>query len=113
MKPAQAELAAALDRLWKQYLPELEERVAVLECAATAVTAEALSAQLREQAHFAAHKLAGVLGTFGVAEGTDLAREAERFYSGVDEAENSSVERITQIPVRLRSLLTARSKRSS
>lgn len=108
MKPAQAELlAAAMDRLWKQYLPELEERVTVLETAARAVGSGELSSQLREQAHFAAHKLAGVLGTFGLSEGTDLAREAESFYSGSDESGKASAERLAQISSQLRALLAA------
>ncbi|HLY40824.1 MAG TPA: Hpt domain-containing protein [Terracidiphilus sp.] len=109
MKPAQAELlAAAMDRLWKQHLPELEDRVAVLEAAATAAGAGTISDQLREEAHFAAHKLAGVLGTFGLAEGTDLAREAERFFSGSDEEGWISQERISQVPIQLRALMAAR-----
>ena len=40
-----------------------------------------LTAEQREQASSAAHKLAGVLGTFGLDEGTNLAREAEILYS--------------------------------
>ncbi len=58
-------------------MPEIRERVAVLEAAATAVAAKKLTAARREKAQAAAHKLAGVLGTFSLTRGTVLARELE------------------------------------
>jgi HPt (histidine-containing phosphotransfer) domain-containing protein len=67
----------ALARLWVKFLPQIEERVAVLEAAARALAAGSLSVEQREAAHAAAHKLAGSLGTFGLLRGTELAREAE------------------------------------
>jgi HPt (histidine-containing phosphotransfer) domain-containing protein len=70
-------MAAALDRLWAKFLPEIEQRIAVLESAAEALTAGLLTETEREAAHAAAHKLAGSLGTFGMQRGTELARAAE------------------------------------
>lgn len=70
-------LAAALDQLWLRFVPEIRKRVDTLESAAVACSAQALSAELRELAHAAAHKLAGTLGTFNLANGTELARECE------------------------------------
>ncbi len=80
----QPSMKEALDRLWKQFLPQIEERVAALESAATALAADRLSHDQREAAHAAAHKLAGVLGTFGLTKGTILAREAEAAVFGRD-----------------------------
>jgi HPt (histidine-containing phosphotransfer) domain-containing protein len=74
-------LAEAMNRLWARFLPEIEERVATLELAATSIRDGSLSPALREQAGAAAHKLAGTLGTFGLDEGTELAREAEMLYA--------------------------------
>src|ERR1700733_14435297 len=74
-------LAEAMNRLWAQFLPQIEERVANLELAAKAAAEGTLTSDLREQAHDAAHKLAGTLGTFGLQEGTELAREAEALYA--------------------------------
>ena len=67
----------ALSRLWVKFLPEIENRLAILEDAADALAGGDLTDELREQAHQAAHKLAGVLGTFGLKRGTELARMAE------------------------------------
>ena len=70
-------------RLWTKCGPgtvSRSERVAVLEAAASAVTAKNLTASEREAAHAAAHKLAGSLGMFNLERGTDLARELEAAY---------------------------------
>jgi HPt (histidine-containing phosphotransfer) domain-containing protein len=72
-----AAMAAAMARLWTKFLPEIEQRVAVLDDAARALEAGTLSEEQRAAAHAAAHKLAGSLGTFGMQRGTELARLAE------------------------------------
>ena len=78
--PAEQAIAEAMNRLWAQYLPQIEERVQTLEAAAVALKDGTLTSAEREDATAAAHKLAGVLGTFGLPEGTALAREMEEFY---------------------------------
>ncbi len=70
-------MAEALARLWTKFLPEIEQRVALLEAAAQTLATGALTQQQREAAHAAAHKLAGSLGTFGLHRGTEIARQAE------------------------------------
>jgi HPt (histidine-containing phosphotransfer) domain-containing protein len=96
----------ALDQLWKQFLPQIEERVAALECAATALSAGRLLRDQRNAAHAAAHKLAGVLGTFGLTEGTILAREAELLCTG--ETDPEAAPRLTEIAKRLKKLVASR-----
>jgi HPt (histidine-containing phosphotransfer) domain-containing protein len=103
----QPSLNEALDRLWKQFLPQIEERMAALESAATALAADKLSPDQREAAHAAAHKLAGVLGTFGLTRGTILAREAELLCSG--ETDPETAPQLTEIARRLKELVAARS----
>jgi HPt (histidine-containing phosphotransfer) domain-containing protein len=78
------EIAAALDRLWVRFLPEIRARVEILEAAAQALAGGELSAAQREQAAGAAHKLAGTLGTFSLARGTVVARELELLYASGD-----------------------------
>lgn len=102
---AQAAMADALARLWARFLPEMLERVRVLESAATALVSGSLTDEERAAAAAAAHKLAGVLGTFGLAEGTELAREAETVYpgAGVEQAT-----RLKEIAERLEAMIRAR-----
>ncbi len=75
-------MAEALARLWTKFLPEIDRRLVVVESAVQAMCAGALSDELREDAHQAAHKLAGTLGTFGLHRGTELARNAELVLEG-------------------------------
>jgi HPt (histidine-containing phosphotransfer) domain-containing protein len=96
----------ALDRLWKQFLPQIEERVAALDSAATALSAGTLARDQCDAAHAAAHKLAGVLGTFGLTRGTVLAQEAEVLYTG--ETDPEAAPQLTEIAKRLKELVAGR-----
>jgi HPt (histidine-containing phosphotransfer) domain-containing protein len=73
----QEEIQKRLAGLWQQHLQEIADRVAVLERACSALDAGRLSEEERRAATAAAHKLAGVLGTFGQMRGTELARTIE------------------------------------
>jgi HPt (histidine-containing phosphotransfer) domain-containing protein len=66
-----------LARLWERSLPVVRERLDVLDTAAAAASDNALTDAIRTHAIAEAHKLAGSLGMFGYAEGTDLARQIE------------------------------------
>ncbi len=101
-------LAEAMNRLWVKFLPQLEERVATLEAAAAALASGALSPEGQQEASANAHKLAGVLGTFGLNKGTELAREAEGAYQEDLLSHPAAAERMAEIAAQLRSLLASR-----
>jgi len=103
-KPAQPDLAAALDRLWARFLPEIRERIAVIDAAGQALAAGSLSPGQKEAAASAAHKLAGVLGTFSLARGTELARELELRFSDSP----GPADRLASIAAELRALVDGR-----
>ena len=104
----QPALNEALDRMWIQFLPQIKERLDILDSAAAAFAANNLAIELREAASSASHKLAGVLGSFGVTRGTFLARELEIMYSrdgGPDPALGQS---LISIAAELRGLIDSR-----
>ncbi len=103
-------LAEAMDRLWAQFLPQIEERVSILENAAASMATESLSSELCHEASSAAHKLAGTLGTFGLNHGTDLAREAETLYSSPALAKERGIGRASALAAQLRTVLSTRGK---
>ena len=105
---AQPSMAEALDRMWARFLPQLEERVATLEAAAANFAANRLSADQRAAAIAAAHKLAGVLGVFGLARGTHLARELENLYSSKAAPEPALGARLASLAAELRALVESR-----
>lgn len=101
-------LVEAINRLWVKFLPQLEERVASLEMAAADFASGSLSAGGQQEASANAHKLAGVLGTFGLHKGTELAREAEVAYQGDLPSHPAAAARLAEIAVQLRALLAGR-----
>lgn len=113
MDPSQqAAITAALERMWTQYLPQMQERVAVLERAADAFAKGSLSAEEKQAAAAAAHKLAGVLGSFGLTRGTDLARELEVIYSRDSGPESSLEPQLHSLAAQLRWLIENRKHES-
>lgn len=107
--PGTPSVSAMLDQLWAKFLPQIEERVAVLGRAVEELAQGNLSPALREDAHHAAHKLAGSLGTFGLADGTTLAREAENLLAGTEPVASAAASRLGAILIELQKLI--RSKR--
>ena len=106
---AQSALSAALDRMWLAHLPELQERVNILQASAQALAAGPLPANQQQAAESAAHKLVGVLGTFGLTRGTVLARELEIVYSHQDHPESDLTERLAVLTAELRTIVASRS----
>ncbi len=101
-------LSQAIDRLWVRFLPEIKERIALLQAAAEAIAAGTLTASSREAAYAAAHKLAGVLGTFGLTRGTVLARELEINFSREGGSDPASGKRHAAIAAELRAMVESR-----
>ena len=106
---AQSPLAEAMNRLWSKYLPQMQERVATLHKAATSLAHGTLSQTEQHHACEDAHKLAGVLGTFGLQDGTELAREAEAVYGGIVNDDPDLAERLTYIAQQLDAMIASRS----
>jgi HPt (histidine-containing phosphotransfer) domain-containing protein len=100
----QPSLTAALDRLWTRFLPEIRERAAVLDAAIQAAAAGSLGVEQKEAAASAAHKLAGVLGTFNLQRGTELARQLELQFNGTPD----SAAQLSSLASEMRSLIENR-----
>lgn len=73
----ESKLEQLLMQLWRTNEVVLRERLTLIQRAYLAIEAAALDRDTRIAARNAAHKLAGVLGTFALPRGTDLARQAE------------------------------------
>jgi HPt (histidine-containing phosphotransfer) domain-containing protein len=101
-------LAEAMNRLWTKFLPQMAERVTTLQKAAESAARGTLGEAEQQTASSDAHKLAGVLGTFGLQEGTDLAREAESLYAGTLDGSAAISARLTQIAEQLRTIIASR-----
>ncbi len=105
---ANAAFSQAMDSLWVRFLPEIKERVAVLEAAAQAAGEGKLTAKQRDAAQAAAHKLAGVLGTFGLTRGTVLARELELTFARESSPRRNAGAKLAEVAAELRSMVESR-----
>ena len=103
-----AALSRAMDGLWERFLPKISERLAVLETAVAATTTQKLSGKQREAAQAAAHKLAGVLGTFGLTRGTVLARELELTFARESSPGFAAASKLAETAAELRAMIENR-----
>jgi len=101
-------LSQVMDSLWTRFLPEIKARVAVLDAAAQAVGEGKLTGRKCEAAQTAAHKLAGVLGTFGLTQGTVLARELELTFARESLPGRGAGAKLSAITAELRSMVESR-----
>jgi len=77
MSDPAAAIASKLSELWKVSRPVILDRMAALRAAHAALSANLADAQARREGREVAHKLAGVLGTFGLAQGSVIASSIE------------------------------------
>lgn len=73
----QQHIVAGVARVWEHSAPAVAERLDVLEHTGVALLEGKLSPALRQRSEQEAHKLAGLLGTLGLAAGSRFAVEME------------------------------------
>jgi HPt (histidine-containing phosphotransfer) domain-containing protein len=72
-----AKIAARLTELWHTSRPTILERMTILRAACTALMENPADREARTSGLEAAHKLSGVLGVFGLPQGSELASSIE------------------------------------
>jgi diguanylate cyclase (GGDEF)-like protein len=95
-------LADAVAGVWEKFRDAVLARVDAVEGAAIAVLEGTLDADTRRHAEREAHKLAGSVGTFGFAEASRIAREAEGLLQGNTPLGQAEALRLTDAAVALR-----------
>ena len=103
MTPKDApEINALLMSLWERGLPQVRERLEVLDRAATAAASGDLSEVLRGEALEVAHKVAGSLGMFGYKLGTEISQQIEQLLEAPTSANSN---RFAELVAHLRQTL--------
>jgi DNA-binding response OmpR family regulator/HPt (histidine-containing phosphotransfer) domain-containing protein len=101
-------LNSALAAVWERSLPSVVARVDVIEKAVTAAMLGALTAADRETAEREAHRLAGALGTFGLQQGSVLARQIEHALSATSSFSRDDASRLSGTAAALRREVVSR-----
>lgn len=104
----QQQLDATVAQIWQRKKGASLERLEFLEQAIQALQSQTLDVALNEKAVQNAHKLAGSLGTFGLDEGSRLARQIEGlFQSQLDQSTALPAHRRQQMVQQLEEWVTA------
>jgi HPt (histidine-containing phosphotransfer) domain-containing protein len=98
-------LQAMISALWERSRHTVVERAALLRTAGDLLVDHRLDQATQRSAVDSAHKLAGVLGTFGLPRGTDLAREAEELFGQSMPPSKREIERLQVLLVELTHLI--------
>lgn len=94
--------AEALAGVWLRAKTGSLERISVLEHALALLIEGQLDNETKRDAERAAHKLAGSLGSFGLAHGSDLAREIEQRLAEASSCAEEEVLRLSELAIELR-----------
>jgi HPt (histidine-containing phosphotransfer) domain-containing protein len=100
------ELTQRILKLWERYKQLCMERLSVIEEACSAASSTALNDEARGKAESAAHKLAGVLGSIGLPEGSKIASEIEALLQPGGALAPGQLLRLSELVANLRSQLT-------
>ena len=98
-------LQAMISALWERSRHTVAERAQLLQSAGELWNQNRLDAATKLRAVDSAHKLAGVLGTFGLPRGTDLAREAELLFGQSTPPDKAEIERLQLLLAELTRLI--------
>ena len=98
-------LQTMISALWDRSRHTVVERAATLRTAGDLLVANRLDQATQLSAVDSAHKLAGVLGTFGLPRGTDLAREAEVLFGQSTPPGKVEIERLQVLLAELTRLI--------
>ena len=98
-------LQSMISALWDRSRHTVVERAALLRTAGDLLAQNRLDKATQMNAVDSAHKLAGVLGTFGLPRGTDLAREAEVLFGQSTQPGKVEIERLQVLLAELTHLI--------
>jgi HPt (histidine-containing phosphotransfer) domain-containing protein len=98
-------LQSMISALWERSRHTVVERAARLRTAGDLLSDNRLDQATQQSAVDSAHKLAGVLGTFGLPRGTDLAREAEVLFGQSMPPGKVEIERLQVLLAELTTLI--------
>lgn len=99
-----------LATLWARSRQTIGERIEVLEASHKALTVTPSDAAARRSGADAAHKLAGILGTFGLPHGTEVARRIEVMLEAPAPLRTFDVESLKQSIAQLQVMIEEKSR---
>lgn len=109
---AQAKVMAVVEQIWLKYRDSFAEKIALFDRANALMATGNLDAQLRQQAQHQAHQLVGSLGSFGLPEGSKVAREIEYLFKADPSCEPNLVLQLQALTISLKQIVESKNKKS-
>jgi PAS domain S-box-containing protein len=101
----QTQTLVAIAGIWEKFQGRIAQQVSILEQTATTLQQRTLPPALRQQAIQEAHTLGGSLGTFGLSEGSDTARQIEHLLKENPELTVTQVQILEELVHRLQQII--------
>ncbi|MBH8565226.1 response regulator [Nostoc sp. CENA67] len=108
----QEQTLGAIAEIWRRFSGRIDEQVKQLEQAA-ALTQKAFNSEVKAQALREAHTLAGSLGTFGLPEGSKIARKIEQLLKSSKTLTPSETANFQKWVKQLRQEITAKNEQTT
>jgi DNA-binding response OmpR family regulator/HPt (histidine-containing phosphotransfer) domain-containing protein len=99
---AEGSTPSMLVEIWNRYADQMSDRVESIAQAIVGLTTQSLSAEARRQAWQSAHTLAGALGTFGLTQGSQAAKQIELLLDAKTELTPEQLDRLQAKIIELR-----------
>lgn len=109
---AQAKVMAVVEQIWLKYRDSFAEKIALFDRASALMATGNLDVQLRQQAQHQAHQLVGSLGSFGLPEGSKVAREIEQLFKADSLSEPNLVLQLQALLISLKQIVDNKNKKS-
>jgi HPt (histidine-containing phosphotransfer) domain-containing protein len=108
MSDATARMAAKLQALWESSKASIVGRFEALHAAQARLTVDPLDAEARQKGHDEAHKLAGVLGVFGMPQGSEMAAQIEALLDDAGPLDRQHLEALSRLTDLLGAVIAAK-----
>jgi HPt (histidine-containing phosphotransfer) domain-containing protein len=108
---AAAEIAARLTELWRTSRPTVFERVNLLRSAFDSLAENPADEEARATGREAAHKLSGVLGVFGLPQGSEIAASVEHLLKSTEPLTADDLSGLRQHIADLDAVITSKPER--
>jgi len=106
---AAAQLQAKLQALWESSKGMILERLETLQAAHRQLSSDISDPHARQQGLEAAHKLAGILGVFGMPEGSETASQIEHLLKQEQSLTQANLKPLHQLTEHLSTIIKAKS----
>lgn len=108
LSPAEAEVLLAVTKVWEKFRASLKDKLVLFEQAIANFACGTPNPDLQREATIEAHRLIGSLGSFGLPEGSEVARKIEQWLATETQLEHQEARQAFALIEQLRQIIDRR-----